>query len=357
MIVRAAGDAEFLQGDAALGLEPDIDDRNVLLDGDDGALDDTTFLKRRSAERLFKESGELIAARMANAGLRLGHLGSYSPSHHTLCSSVACVTRSRATTRISSPRQRSQARSRMSRMHGYLASACSPAENLEKVMCQCEMGMASNGLPGMAQSQHRSDSMAALNAASISKFVVSSKAASSAWTRGAAARFSSRSSRRWISARTSASVIRASGLAELAEAAACALLGSGGDEQLHVGVGANDRADVAAVEHGAGLLPGEGPLIGEQRLPHLRMAGDHDGAASPRRCGAQGGSAKRRGVERLGRDGGCRACIVRVGATRQGVARHGAIERAGIEMGEAVMGGDRACRACPCPRRPVRQWR
>src|SRR6476619_4322043 len=45
---------------------------------------------------------------------------------------------------------------------------------------------------------------------------------------------------------------RASGLRALTESATCALLGSGGDEQLHVGIGANHRADVAAVEHGAG---------------------------------------------------------------------------------------------------------
>ena len=77
-IVAAARRAEFLERDATLGLEPDVDEGNVLLDGDDGALDDAAFLERRSGEGLFEQGCELVAARMAHAGLRLGHLGSTS---------------------------------------------------------------------------------------------------------------------------------------------------------------------------------------------------------------------------------------------------------------------------------------
>jgi hypothetical protein len=43
-----AGAGEFLQRDAAFGLQTDVDDGEILLDGDDGALDDGTFVQARS---------------------------------------------------------------------------------------------------------------------------------------------------------------------------------------------------------------------------------------------------------------------------------------------------------------------
>ena len=45
-------------------------------------LTDTAFLERSPGEGFLKQGGELVAARMAYARLRLGHLGSYSASHH-----------------------------------------------------------------------------------------------------------------------------------------------------------------------------------------------------------------------------------------------------------------------------------
>src|SRR5680860_1262250 len=41
---RAARKAEFLQGNAALGLQADVDEGDVLLDANDGAFDNTAFL-------------------------------------------------------------------------------------------------------------------------------------------------------------------------------------------------------------------------------------------------------------------------------------------------------------------------
>ena len=82
-IGRAARDAELFEGDAAFGLQPDIDDGDVLLDCDDGALDHAAFLERGSGEQLLEKGREFVAARMAHTRLRLGHLGSYSASHHT----------------------------------------------------------------------------------------------------------------------------------------------------------------------------------------------------------------------------------------------------------------------------------
>src|SRR4029079_12917566 len=49
--------------------------------------------------------------------------------------------------------------------------------------------------------------------------------------------------------------------------------------------------------------------------------------------------AERGWVKRLGAFE-CLDCVGRITAARQGVARDGAVERAGIEIGEAVMRGD-----------------
>ena len=77
---RTSGDAKFFEGNAAFGLQTDIDDRNVFLDADDGALDDTAFLERGGVQRLFKQRRELVAARVAYASLRLVHINSLVPS-------------------------------------------------------------------------------------------------------------------------------------------------------------------------------------------------------------------------------------------------------------------------------------
>src|SRR5262245_35843146 len=82
-IGRAARDAKLLEGDAAFGLQPDIDDSDVFFDSDDSALDHAAFLERGTGERLFKKGREFVAARVAHTRLRLGHVGSYSASHHT----------------------------------------------------------------------------------------------------------------------------------------------------------------------------------------------------------------------------------------------------------------------------------
>ena len=60
--MATARHAEFFEGDAAFGLEPDIDESNVLLDRHDGALDHTAFLERSSGEGFLKQGCELVAA-------------------------------------------------------------------------------------------------------------------------------------------------------------------------------------------------------------------------------------------------------------------------------------------------------
>ena len=55
-VLVTAGAVEFLDGHAAFRLEADVDDREVLLDGDDGALDDRPF-HHRSPRRRTRRGG------------------------------------------------------------------------------------------------------------------------------------------------------------------------------------------------------------------------------------------------------------------------------------------------------------
>ena len=59
---------------------------------------------------------------------------------------------------------------------------------------------------------------------------------------------------------------------QLAHAPLGADLRRGGDEQLHVGIGRDDRADVAAVEHRSARLAGEILLPLEQRRANRRIS-------------------------------------------------------------------------------------
>ena len=53
--------AEFLDRDAALGLEAYVDDRKVLLDPDDLALDDIAFRQFVGPQALVQHRGEIVA--------------------------------------------------------------------------------------------------------------------------------------------------------------------------------------------------------------------------------------------------------------------------------------------------------
>ena len=64
---------------------------------------------------------------------------------------------------------------------------------------------------------------------------------------------------------------RFAAFAHFGEAALGAGGDAGGDEQLHLGLGRDDGADVAPVEHRAARLGGEGALAFEQRLTHGGM--------------------------------------------------------------------------------------
>ena len=58
-----AGTGELAQRDAAFGLRAHVDDRKVLLDADDFALDDGAFRRAALGERLFEHCSEIFARR------------------------------------------------------------------------------------------------------------------------------------------------------------------------------------------------------------------------------------------------------------------------------------------------------
>src|SRR5262249_42252390 len=60
---RAARTGEFPQCDAAFGLQPDIDHRDLAFDGNDRAFDDRTFLQMAVTERFIDQFGEIFARR------------------------------------------------------------------------------------------------------------------------------------------------------------------------------------------------------------------------------------------------------------------------------------------------------
>src|SRR5262245_48553324 len=128
------------------------------------------------------------------------------------------------------------------------------------------------------------------------------------------------------------------GLAELAVAPQRARFGARGHEQFHIGIGTYDRADVASVNDGARRLPGEGALIGAKRFPHTWMArDDRRGFAEP--ALHQPRIVERGRIERLCRGKRC-VGVSGLPPGCQGIARNGAVELAGVEMGKAVMRGD-----------------
>src|SRR5580692_4665726 len=66
----AAGSCEFAQRHAAFGLEADVDDGHVLLDRDNGALDDGAFLQIAAGEGLVEHGGEIVAGRIVGSSSR-----------------------------------------------------------------------------------------------------------------------------------------------------------------------------------------------------------------------------------------------------------------------------------------------
>ena len=115
----------------------------------------------------------------------------------------------------------------------------------------------------------------ARNAPSMSSALVSSRWASGACISGApAANGRARHGAR-MSARISASSTRLAPPLNSRRRRRARTSGLGGDENLHLGIGADHGADVAAVEHGAGRRRGKLLLEVEQRGAHPRDGRNH----------------------------------------------------------------------------------
>src|SRR6185437_1222942 len=142
-----------------------------------------------------------------------------------------------------------------------------------------------------------------------------------------------------------------SALFELVEAAPGADLGRGGDEQLHVGLRRDHGPDVAAVEHGAPLLPREILLALEQGRPHRRVDRDGRGELGYR-------LAPELGIVRVEAEIGAGAqrleLVRRIAAPAPQVERDRAVEQPGVHERQAEMRRERAGnRPLPARRRSV----
>ena len=66
--VGAVALAELAHGDAAFGLQADIDDDDVLFDADDAAMDDLAFAEITAGKLFVQKSGEIVAGRGESVG-------------------------------------------------------------------------------------------------------------------------------------------------------------------------------------------------------------------------------------------------------------------------------------------------
>ena len=179
--------------------------------------------------------------------------------------------------------------------------------------------------------------LAARNAASISISEVSSKCASAAGFNGESARPMSRSSRRVDVGEDFGEIGLAAVAFDLVEPAPGAHLGARRDVELHVGIGADHRADVAAVEHRAGRLSGEVALLFDQDAPHARDDRHLRGRLADR-MRRQHGAVELRQIDLARRGLGGRGVVQRQ-AVRQQRMRDGAVGQAGVEMVEVIVVG------------------
>ena len=90
-----AGLAEFLERDAAFGLETDVDDREILFDRDDGALDDGAFQRLVLDERVHQQGFKIFLRHSLHVPNYLssapGGLGVNGPSAIAMQRTIRCA--------------------------------------------------------------------------------------------------------------------------------------------------------------------------------------------------------------------------------------------------------------------------
>ena len=187
--------------------------------------------------------------------------------------------------------------------------------------------------------------------------------ASGAAASGAARRSLSRASRSFMSRRTSSYIAAAPRSRNSLSRRPARASGLARQKQLHRGIGADHRADVAAVENGA---PGLAAVGGSAGAPRNRAASPASYRAPP---GAQRGSRQRgrpprpqpRIAEKRRRDPARRrdrrARIGRIGALLEDEQGGRAVELAGVEIGECQIARRGGAPGCPCRKQPGRRSR
>jgi len=70
---RPSGLGEFLERNAALRFQPDVDEHAVAVDGDHGAFEDGALEAVDGAEGFFEEGGEIFLFGCRGAGRGIGH--------------------------------------------------------------------------------------------------------------------------------------------------------------------------------------------------------------------------------------------------------------------------------------------
>ncbi len=89
-----AGGGEFLERDAAFGFQADIDEGEVVLDGDDDALEHAAFEAVAGAERFLEQRGETVLAIFGGGGLSRGGFGHVRFLLSMLFRPTGCIRRS-----------------------------------------------------------------------------------------------------------------------------------------------------------------------------------------------------------------------------------------------------------------------
>ncbi len=164
----------------------------------------------------------------------------------------------------------------------------------------------------------------------------------------------SRSSRRRMSARTSASSTAPPAACSSSGAAAGAHLRRRGDEDLHLGIREDDRADVAAVEHRARAGCGRNRAESRAAPPAPPGSPRPREAASPTAWLLSARLVESRRDRARARPRPRRVAIVERLAGIEQRLRHRAVDQAGIEMPQPIVGGEPlAERALAGGRRPV----